>query len=168
MNEELFAQLLFDLNISEESILETKELFEKSTPLQEALQSPVIAIEQKHSVIDKLFPKEIQSFLKVLCDHNKIDIFFSIVEQWENKKLEKENILKATLCCVTEPDEKTIEQLKAFLCKKENKSDVILEVQKDETLLRGFVLKTGTMEYDRSLKNALKEMRTMLCGGERQ
>ena len=167
MNEALFAQLLFELNMDFKSILESKLILESSLELQQALQNPVVTIKEKHSIIEKLFPESMQSFLKVLCDHHKMQDFFDIVQIWKERTLFEQNILKATLYCVTEPEKTTIEQLKTFLCQKEKKQRIILEIKKDVSLLGGFVLKAGTKEYDRGLKTALKEMKKTLCGGER-
>ena len=167
MNQALFAQLLFELDMNGEAVLESNAILQSSQPLQQALANPIVTMEEKHHIIEKIFPRDMHSFLKVLCDHHKTECFFDIVQIWKEKKISEENILTATLYCVTETEKAVIEQLKAFLCKSEKKQGVILDIKKDASLLGGFVLKAGTREYDRSLKTALKEMKKTLCGGER-
>ena len=48
--------------------------------------------------------------------------------------------------------------MEAFLCKKYEASKARIENQTDSTLLGGFVLRTGSDEYDWSLKGRLDRL----------
>ena len=66
-----YGQVLCELEIPEEDIEETKAIWESSADLREILENPVVSGEQKHGIIDRIFPEKIRSFLKVLTDHEK-------------------------------------------------------------------------------------------------
>ena len=64
-----YAKVLSELGISEETVREAGSIFETSQELKAALVNPVITKETKHNIIDKVFPEEMRTFLKVACDH---------------------------------------------------------------------------------------------------
>ena len=83
-----YAEVLYQLKVPEEAIGETKRLWEVSEELPEVLSNPAVSKEQKHGIIDRIFPKEMRSFLKVLVDHEKAGILesyqLSRILVWKN------------------------------------------------------------------------------------
>lgn len=79
-------------------------------------------------------------------------------ENGVNKK-----IVRATVYCVTEPDEKQLKGLEDFVCREENASSAIIEIVKDESLIGGFIIEIGNKQYDRSLKNKLESMKNAVA-----
>ena len=75
-----YAKVLNELGISKEAVLEAGNIFEKSQELKAALVNPVITKETKHNIIDKVFSEEMRTFLKVVCDHEKMTIVEQIFE----------------------------------------------------------------------------------------
>ena len=69
-----YAKVLNELGISKEAVLEAENIFGKSQELKAALVNPVITKETKHNIIDKVFSEEMRTFLKVVCDHEKMTI----------------------------------------------------------------------------------------------
>ena len=67
----------------------------------------------------------------------------------------KDNVVKAIITCVTEPDEKQLDGLYKFVCKTAGTKLVELEIVKDESLLGGFIIQIGNKQFDRSLKTKL-------------
>ena len=61
-----YGQVLYELEIPEEDIEETKAIWESSADLREILEKPVVSGEQKHGIIDRILPEKSRSFLKVL------------------------------------------------------------------------------------------------------
>lgn len=80
-----YAEVLYQLKVPEEAIGETKRLWEVSEELPEVLSNPAVSKEQKHGIIDRIFPKEMRSFLKVLVDHEKAGILEEIFQGYEEK-----------------------------------------------------------------------------------
>ena len=83
-----YAKVLSELGISEETVREAGSIFETSQELKAALVNPVITKETKHNIIDKVFPEEMRTFLKVVCDHEKMTIaeqIFAAYEELQNQ-----------------------------------------------------------------------------------
>ena len=72
-------------------------------------------------------------------------------------------IAKATVYCVTEPDERQLKGLEEFVCREENASSAVIEIVKDESLIGGFIIEIGNKQYDRSLKNKLDSMKSAVA-----
>ena len=157
-----YAKVLFELKVDEEIVAVSKEILLKNTELVEALENPTIKREQKHAVIEKLFDKAICSFLKLLCDHNMIEHVADIFEAYEEISLENKKMIKAKFSFVTRPSEAQIQGIKQMICKKYNKKDVLLQLKEDASLVGGFVLKVGDIEYDRSIKGKLLDLQKTL------
>lgn len=68
------------------------------------------------------------------------------------------NVVKATVFCVNEPDEKQLEGIKQFVLRETTTVD--LEIVKDDSLIGGFILQIGNKQYDRSLKGKLEKVKT--------
>ena len=64
-----------------------------------------------------------------------------------------EQILHATLRCVTPPNEAQLEKMKAFLAEHYHCDSVELEIKQDPSVRGGFVLNVGNDEYDWSMRS---------------
>lgn len=159
-----YAKVLYDIHPAPKSIEQAKKILGGCAELIEVLEHPVIRKLEKDTVIDALFDPEISSFLKLLSDNRMIGSFDAILIAYEDMLLEQENTLKAKLGYAVKPGEELLGQIKKMLCEKYNKSAVILETEQDTTLIGGYVLYVGDMEYDKSIKGALSEMQKSLIG----
>lgn len=156
------GKVLFSLNIPETDVVDTKELWEGSEELKNALCSPSVKKDEKYAVIDKLFPKSIGNFLKVICDFGYINILSEIILAYENEILKNKNILRAKLYYVTKPEANVIENFKKLLCDRYKSSDVQLELIKDESLIGGYRLKVNDLEFDKSIQGTIKSLQNKL------
>jgi F-type H+-transporting ATPase subunit delta len=159
-----YAKVLFSLGIKEEVILPTKNIFLENKTLIEVFDNPVIKQEEKEAVIKAVFEEEIRRFIKLVCENKCIGIINEIFEAYEGMELASKNIIKATLTYVTKPDDTELEQIKNMVCSKYNKTGVSLKLLEDTSLIGGFVLTVGDMEYDKSIKGTLAEMQKTLVG----
>ena len=73
-----YAHVLSELGISGAAVEETEEILEQTKELKEILEHPVITKENKHDIIDRIFPEEMKNFLKVVVDNGKVDIVMEI------------------------------------------------------------------------------------------
>ena len=100
-----YGEVLFELGIKKDTVEESKRIFSLTEQLHRTLESPIISKNEKYSIIEKVFPKEIENFLKVVCDHEKMSYIDEIIEAYYKKYNEANNILTATLFYVVEPNE---------------------------------------------------------------
>ena len=69
---------------------------------------------------------------------------------------------RKAVCDVTEPDAEQLKKIKQMLMKKYQKQDVELRLVKDSSLGGGFVIRTGDMETDWSIKGRMKQLEQIL------
>lgn len=157
-----YAEVLYELGISEEAVRDTKEIFKSVPKVKELLENPVVAFSQKERVISRIFPGEIQNFLKVVCRHHKIDKIEEIIEVYKSYSLKKKNILKAVLYYVTEPGEEQKAGIRKFLAGEFSADEVQLILIEKKDLIGGFVLQAGGREFDWSLLGRYRNLKQKL------
>lgn len=162
-----YAEVLLGLGVAENVVKENLAVLNQSIDLKMALMNPTVTKDEKYRVIERIFDQELQGFMKSVCDKGYIDEVDSIWEAYEDKFLDNQNIVKAELTYVTEPEKEQMEQIKQMVCKKYGKTDVKFIKKQDKGLLGGFVLQVYDDEYDRSLKGSIKRLQKNLLGGER-
>lgn len=159
-----YAKILQSMNINEDSIHQMKQLMMDSQVLIDALSNPSIKKQEKEAVIDALFDHEVTSFLKVICENKVVALFSQIIEAYDALVLESKSIVKAKFIYAIKPSDVEIDKIKNMICEKYNKSGVLLEMEQDDSLIGGYVLTVGNMEYNKSIKGALSEMQKALIG----
>ncbi len=153
-----YGRVLFELSISQTAIEETALALKTVPELNRALSSPIISIGSKHKVIERVFPQEMITFLKVLVDRRDMDLVDDIFKAYRTRIAEKEGILDASLYYMTDPEEEQLQEIKAMLCKKYEKKDIRLRMIKDPGLIGGFIIRVGDVETDWSLKGRLRQL----------
>lgn len=157
-----YARVLYELNIPRADIDTTKEIFQQVPQVYDVLVNPVVSARKKYRIIDQVFPESIRNFLKVTCENQRIGMIQDILEGYDRYCEEQQKIMTATLTCVDEPSEEQAERMKAFIRDKYHKSKVNLEVEKDPSLLGGFVLRAGSDEYDWSIRGRMDRLEQKL------
>ena len=153
-----YAKAIFDLKIPEECVHNTKDIITSNVELFEALTSPAVKTSEKHTVIDAIFDKEVRNFLKVVCDNESMNIISQIFEAYEELVRDSKNVIRATITFVKRPDDEQLEKIKVMVCKKYNKSGVLLELKEDASLIGGFILTVGDTMYDKSIQGTLSAL----------
>lgn len=157
-----YGQALFESKISDKAVQEAKEIYESSGPLRQVLESPVVDEASRANIIERVFPKEMRGFLKLVCSYHQASWLSDIFQIYERRKREKQGILSATLFYVRMPDETYVRQIEAFLLKKYKGRQVELTLVQDTSLLGGFLLQIGNIQYDCSARGAMGQLRQKL------
>ena len=69
-----YGKLLFQLNYPTEMVENFYNILNGSDELLTALDNPTVTKAVKHNIIDKIFDKEVSSFVKCLCDNGRITV----------------------------------------------------------------------------------------------
>lgn len=157
-----YARVLYELKVSKIVIEEAQAIIAASPELKDALVSPVISKKKKHNIIEKLFPQEIQNFLKVLCDYQSMEAIDEIFVAYKNIYNEKNSILEAKLTYVTAPDEVQLDNIRKLLMNKYNKKQVEISLFEDPEIIGGFILETENIETDWSTRGRLNKLQQRL------
>lgn len=159
---EVCGKVLYELNIPHKDILKAKNTFLETPLLIDILSNPTITKEEKCSVIDKVFPDSIKSFIKGMCSFGHIKEINSIFEAYEDYTLKLSNTLKAELIYVNKPTDIQIEKFCETLKKKYNVSNVNINLKQDTSLIGGYILKVGDVEFNKSIQGTLNMLQHQL------
>ena len=160
-----YASDLRKTEIPKEMLTQVKEILEAVPQVRVDFENPAVAVEKKHLVIERVFPKEIRNFMKILCDNNDFALFDEIVAAYDDLDKEPENgEKKAELIYVTAPDEEQLAGIRKFLNKEFGSEDMELEMKEDKSLKSGFILRVGTKEYDWSEQGRIDQLKHKMAG----
>lgn len=157
-----YGKVLYQLNVSKESILETQKILKEVPDVLEILDNPTISFLQKQKVIVRVFPRELHNFLCVVCKYKHVQLLNEIFQAYQEHYNEQKEILSATLYYVTPPREEQLEGIKKFLKKQYRMQSVVLELKEDKSLVGGFIIRIKDHEYDNSLKGSIHELQQKL------
>lgn len=157
-----YAKVLHELAVPEEIIEEASEICEGSPELLKVLGSPLVEREKKRAVIDRIFPKQIRSFLKVAEDNGKILMIDEIFQAYEEQKDRMNGIITAKLRYAVSPTEEQKDGMARWICKTYSADSVRWEMEEDPGLIGGFILLVGGREYDYSTLGRLSRLKRRL------
>ena len=147
-----YAKVLYELSVPEEAVKESKRLMQENPELVRCLENPLIAFEATEDIIDRIFPMEIRSFLKVVCRHRKMGAWKEIFEAYRSMCLRDKKILEAEMLCVTPPEKEQLEGIRNFLCREFQMKTAEIRITEDKSLIGGFIQRAGGREFDWSLR----------------
>ena len=159
-----YATSLRKTETPKELLQQVKDVLEAVPQVRSEFEDPTVSIEKKHLIIDRVFPKEIRDFLKILCDNMDFGLFDEICSAYDElgrKPEAKEN--QAQLIYVTAPTDEQLEGIKAFLAKEFHNPDMELTLKEDKSIKSGFVLRVGTREFDWSEKGRIEQLENRIA-----
>ena len=159
-----YATSLRKTETPKELLQQVKDVLEAVPQVRSEFEDPTVSIEKKHLIIDRVFPKEIRDFLKILCDNMDFGLFDEICTAYDElgrKPEAKEN--QAQLIYVTAPTDEQLEGIKAFLAKEFHNPDMELTLKEDKSIKSGFVLRVGTREFDWSEKGRVEQLENRIA-----
>jgi len=157
-----YAKVLYELKISKKIIDDSQEILSLVPELKENLISPVVSNQKKHNIIERVFPKEMQNFLMVLCDYQSMEIIDQIFVAYKNYYNDQNSILEAKLIYVTVPNEEQINTIKDLLMSKHHKNQVELSLVEDPSIIGGFIIEAENFETDWSIRGRLNQLQQSL------
>ncbi len=137
-------------------------LWQESPEFGDAMSSPVLEVEAKKAVLEKLFAKQLTpsflNLLKLLADRHRIGILDSVLERLLELYREQRNIALATVTSATElSDPQQAELLKKVQSiAGTDKLEIDLKVNPD--LIGGFVVSVGSKVIDASLAGQVRRL----------
>ena len=159
-----YASGLRKTETPKELLLQVKDILEAVPQIRSEFENPTVSVEKKHLVIDRVFPKEIRDFLKILCDNMDFRLFDEICDAYEELgKTPHSEANQAQLLYVTPPTDEQLEGIKNFLEKEFHNPDIKLECKADKSLKSGFILRVGTKEYDWSERGRIEQLQNTIA-----
>ncbi len=151
-------QYLYDLRL-------VKDVFDLEPEYIMLLISPSITMEEKLSAIDSAFDERVNtnivSFLKLLCENNRINMLYSCIEAYEKlynqvKRVAVASVISAVMLTEDERARITAKLEKKLGCRVE------LNCSVDEKILGGLIIKTEDAIIDGSLKRKMRDVKEVI------
>lgn len=156
-----YAQDLRNTEISKDLLQQVKDILDAVPQVRVDFENPAVEVSKKHLVIDRVFPKEIRNFLKILCDNDEFSLFDEVCEAWtELGKIPETKEQYAELVYVTAPNEEQLAGIRKFLSKEFHNEEMELSLKEDASLKSGFILRVGTKEYDWSEQGRIDQLKS--------
>lgn len=136
---------------------------EESQDFSNMLKSPVVRADKKSAILNQVFGSKISelslSFLNLLTSKKREAILGAVAENYINLYNESKNIVSAsvtTAAAITEDIKaQVLTQLKSVV----GDADVRIEERVDASLIGGFVLRVGDLEFNASVANKLQKLK---------
>ena len=162
MTESNYEKVLYELKISPETAADTAVMLESIPEILQVLTNPIVSQEEKHKVIDRIFPEELRNFMKVLCRYQKAQNAKEIFKKYQEYYNEQQNILNAELFYVIPPKEEQLNGIRKYLCDRYHTADAVVKLREKTDLIGGFLIRTGDEEIDYSLKGRIDALQQKL------
>ncbi|MDE6659357.1 MAG: F0F1 ATP synthase subunit alpha [Eubacterium sp.] len=160
--------MLLSNEISVSELDNAKKILSASDELMQILNSPSVSKEEKKKVVDEIFSPAVKALVLSLAEECKADELSSVIDAYSAEVDKKNKVARATLFCVTEPDEKQLKGIEEFICKEEKAGSAKVEIVKDESLIGGFIIQIGNKQFDRSLKTKINSIKEKIVNDARK
>ena len=163
-----YLDSLLNSQVSVSSLEDALKLVTSSKELADILDNPNVLSDEKKTVIDELFSPSVKPFICKLANDCRISDLKEITQAYISEIDKRNNIASATVYCVTPPDEKQLEGIRDFVCKKAGAGTAKVDIVKDESLIGGFIIRFGDEEFDFSIRNKLDAIKRQVMKTARE
>lgn len=145
-------------------------LLDSNEGFELALTNPLIKKSDRKKLLESViaavgFSKVMNSFLSLLFDKGRIGFLRDIASYYNTMADELKGVVRASVVAATNLSKTNINKIQKSLAQKTGKT-VVLDVQKDSSLIGGIITKIGDLVLDGSVKTQLINMRETLKKGE--
>ena len=117
-----------------------------------------------NEVVDKFGLPNFKSFINVILDNNRENCLIEILEDFDSKCNDKQDILEGIIYSVVKLSEEQIKKIQNSISKKLNKS-VELKNEININLIGGIKVVINDIVFDGSVSNKIESLKTMLTKG---
>jgi F-type H+-transporting ATPase subunit delta len=137
-------------------------LWHESPELREAMASPVLEVDAKKAVIEKLFVDQLTpsflNLLKLLADRQRIGVLDAVIERMLELYREQRNIALATVTSATALSDEQQAELSKKVQAVAGTDKLEINLSVDPDLIGGFVVKVGSKVIDASLAGQVRRL----------
>lgn len=158
------AKALLELELPSEQIKDIRTMVHSSKELMAFLNDPVITARQKEHVMERIGEKagldpRLVNFLKRCCVVEIADQIPQIVDCYRELLDEKNGIINGVLYYAGEADpDQLIAQATSDITRQMSGAKVKLTAVRDDSLLGGYLVRAGGVEYDKSFSGQLDRL----------
>jgi len=162
---EAFLQVASDKKEVDKVVSQAKDIlaiWNDSPAFSEAMSSPVLEVESKKAVLEKLFSGKLTpsflKFLKLLADRQRIGVLNAVLERLLDLYREQRNIALATVTSASNLNENQQAELLKKIQSIAGTDNLELNLDVDPSLIGGFVVNVGSKVIDASLAGQVRRL----------
>jgi len=162
---EAFLQIAESRNEVDEVVNQSKsllDLWNASPEFREAMASPVLEVDAKKAVLEKIFSNDLQpsflNLLKLLADRNRIGYLNAVLERLLELYREQRNIALATVTTASDLSDDQQTQILKKVQSLAGTDNLELNLKVDPALIGGFIVKVGSKVVDASLAGQVRRL----------
>ena len=137
-------------------------LWKESPELSEAMSSPILEVDSKKAVLEKLFADQLTpsflNLLKLLADRQRINLLDAVLERLLELYREQRNIALATVTSASALSEEQQLNLLKKIQSIAGTDNLELNLNVDPSLIGGFVVSVGSKVIDASLAGQVRRL----------
>ena len=126
--------------------------------LTDALSNPAVSLEEKYSVVDRLFDSSAAGTVKMICKNCDYQVFAALKPAYKTVWNYHNSVVEGLLEYVKEPKPEELDRLKKTLAKKYGVNSDELRLAEKKELIKGYRLKINDRIYDSSALSFLNRM----------
>lgn len=153
------------LNIQELIYGDMKSVYDTiqgSRELQVALQSPVIKVEDKQQILQKIFADSnelTQSLIQTLAANKRTELLSGVSQSFLELYKERKGIVDAVVITAVamtpEIENKILDKIKSMT----GSETITIKNEINPEILGGFILRVGDIQYDASIRNQFQNLK---------
>ena len=162
---EAFLQVAESRNEADEVVDQAKAvlaLWHESPELRKAMASPVLEVDAKKAVLEKLFSDQLTpsflNLLKLLADRQRIGVLDAVLDRMLELYREQRNIALANVISATALNEEQQAELSKKVQAVAGTDKLEFNLSVDPDLIGGFVVKVGSKVIDASLAGQVRRL----------
>jgi len=162
---EAFLQVASSRKEVDQVVDQAKEIltiWQDCPEFSEAMASPVLEVDSKKAVLEKLFAKQVTpsflNLLKLLADRQRIGLLDAVLERMLELYREQRNIALATVTSASALDEDQLNDLLKKIQVVAGTDNLELNLKIDSDLIGGFVVSVGSKVIDASLAGQVRRL----------
>jgi len=153
-----------------EELARIAEAIEAAPLLDRVFRNPVIKVEDKKTVMQKVaerleLSRMVTNFCLFLADKGRLEFLLPIQAFYSKLLDEEEGILRGSLVTAVDLSQKKQDKVRKGLEKQLN-SNLVLDFETDQSILGGLLLRIGDKLYDASIKAQLEQVKENIKRGE--
>ncbi|NOR86965.1 MAG: ATP synthase F1 subunit delta [Bacteroidales bacterium] len=164
-----YAKALFELALEQknleavgESMLLISQTIRENTELAQMLKSPIVKLEKKEKVMQRLFAKDTDpmslKFMMLVAKKSREEYLAYFANEFTEIYKDYQGLVDAWVTSSSNIEKEVRDQLLILLNKISGKT-VLLKESVNSDLIGGFIVKIGDYQYDASTKTLLRRLK---------
>ena len=172
-----YAEALIGIGVEEDccekfetELTKIKNTLDENIELRNVLYSSVYPIKDRKRILTEVLKrldvsKNVENFFNLLIDKKRIEFFPHIFKRYGEILDQIVGRVRAKVVVAKDMPEELVSKLKESL-ERHTRKEVLLEIQKDSTIIGGVITKLGNVVFDGSIRTQLEKIKKSIVRGE--